>query len=135
MALPPSAIVIRVATMADADILSRFAARVFFETFAATAAAADMDAYLRQSYGLAIQAEEIADPPPPCSSPRTQVPRAALVGYAHLCVEEASSIELKRIYVDAGWQGRGLAKRLLDEVVGAAGPWHGAIVAERLASQ
>ena len=44
-----------------------------------------------------------------------------LVGYAHLVNEEASSIELKRIYVDAIWQGRGLARRLLEQVMKEAG--------------
>ena len=91
----------------------------FQETFAATATAADMEAYLIESYSPAIQAQEIAD------SRATMFlaeDRSAagdiLVGYAHLVEDhDPTSIELKRIYVDASWQGRGLAKRLLDEVV------------------
>ena len=92
---------------------------MFQETFAATATAADMEAYLIESYSPAIQAQEIAD------SRATMFlaeDRSAagdiLVGYAHLVEDhDPTSIELKRIYVDASWQGRGLAKRLLDEVV------------------
>ncbi|ANL73623.1 GCN5-related N-acetyltransferase protein [Rhizobium phaseoli] len=46
-----------------------------------------------------------------------------IIGYAHVVVRLADerSALLKRIYVDAGWRGRGLAGGLLDAVVGEAG--------------
>ncbi len=117
-----SAIVLRTATVGDADALSRFAARVFVQTFAATASAADIEAYLLESYSPAIQAGEIGDSRAVLFLAEDRTASGDnLVGYAHLVDEEASSIELKRIYVDAVWQGRGLARRLLEQVMKEAG--------------
>ena len=112
--LLPSSVVLRSATIADANALSRFAARVFRETFDAVSSAADMEAYLRESYSPAIQAQEIADSQATLFLAEDHsAPGDALIGFAHFTEDDAStSIELRRIYVDARWQGRGLAKRL-----------------------
>jgi len=113
-----SSVILRSATIADADALSRFAARVFRQTFDAVSSAADMEAYLRESYSPAIQAQEIADDQATWFLAEDgSASGDALVGFAHFTEDGTSaSIELRRIYVDGRWQGRGLAKRLLDEV-------------------
>ena len=112
-------IVLRTATLADADDVSRFAARVFDETFGHTATPEDMSQYIADAYNPAIQAEEIADSRAILFLGEDHsVKGAPLAGYAHLIVDtDAASIELKRIYVNSSWHGRGVARCLLDEVL------------------
>ena len=108
---------IRIATVADAAVLARFAARVFVDTFAHTASPDDMDAYLSETYSPAIQAQEIADGRTTMFLAEDAV-GAEMAGFAHLIEDEGQkSIELKRIYVGKDWQGRGLASRLLQVVL------------------
>ena len=110
-------VVIRLAQPTDALDLSRFAARVFEETFADSTSAADMAAYLAAHYSPDIQRAEIEDD-------RTTTLIASdggeVLGYAQIrdndvpeCVGDRSAIELVRLYVDGAWQGRGVALELM----------------------
>ena len=116
-ALEPPFLMLRRASRADAEQLSRFAARVFYETFAHTATEADMRKYVSEAFSPAIQADEIADDH--ATVILAENAAKTLFGYAYF-IKEPTSIELRRIYVAASFQGRGLAKRLLDEVIGVA---------------
>jgi len=110
-------VVIRLAQPTDALDLSRFAARVFEETFADSTSAADMAAYLAAHYSPDIQRAEIEDD-------RTTTLIASdggeMLGYAQIrdndvpeCVADRGAIELVRLYVDPAWHGRGVAIALL----------------------
>jgi len=126
---------IRRAGAGDAAALAAFAERTFVNTYGAYNTAADMAAYVAGAFGAALQARELADP-----GLVTLVVvdgGGALAGYAQLrcpgpapaCVAGAAPAELCRFYVDAPWQGRGLAPRLMDAVreaaaaLGAASLW------------
>ena len=54
-------IVVRQATEDDAEILSRFAAQTFQETFGRDSKPSDMDAYLRKAFSPALQRAEITN--------------------------------------------------------------------------
>ena len=108
---------IRVARAADAGPLAALAERTFRATFAPHNLDRNMAVHCSRTYGEALQAAEIADPR------RTTVvadARGALVGYAQLrwgaapaCVAAVRPAEIQRIYVDAPWQGRGVAQALM----------------------
>ena len=113
-------ITIRPTVPEDAGPLAALAARTFQETFGAANDPADMALHLASAYGLAQQSRELADP-----AMATLVAEAdgRLAGFAQLregaapgCVAGAAPIELLRFYVDAPWQGRGLAQALMDAV-------------------
>ncbi|MDQ0471534.1 GNAT family N-acetyltransferase [Labrys wisconsinensis] len=109
-----SRIVLRRATTDDARALSGFAARSFQETFGPESKPRDMEAYLAKAFSPAVQTAEIADAAATvilALDDRT----SGLAGYAHLVARNAD-IELKRLYVDAPWKGRGLAARLMDRI-------------------
>jgi diamine N-acetyltransferase len=116
---------LRRATLDDAEPLSRLAARIFTETFAADTAPDDLAAFLARAYGVRQQSEEIANP-----DVVTFVAEApeGLVGYAQVrrggempaCVEAEQPVELWRFYIRKDWHGGGLAHRLMAEVMDAA---------------
>lgn len=102
-------VMMRKATSDDAVALSRFAARSFQETFGADSTPSDMEAYLAKAFGPTVQAAEIADVSATIFIAVDQsVPGGQLVGYAHL-IKHGATMELKRLYLDARWQGTGLA--------------------------
>jgi diamine N-acetyltransferase len=117
---PPA---LRPARPQDAAPLARLAERTFRETFAASNSAENMRVHCARNYGAALQAAEIADPG------RTTIVAdadGALVGYAQLrwnatpCVDAARPAEVQRIYVDRPWQGRGVARALMDAMLARA---------------
>ena len=115
---------IRPGSVADAAELATFAARTFEETYAAGNNADDLRAHLANSYGLAQQAAELADPLVSTILARVN---EELVAYAQvrrntppLCVTHAAPIELHRFYVDQRAHGSGLASRLMQAVHQAA---------------
>ena len=84
--------------------------------FARGSKPADMEDSLANAFSSAIQSAEISD------SAATIVlaldagaADGALVGYAHLISHEAD-VELKRLYLDASWQGSGLATLFIDRI-------------------
>ncbi len=114
------AMILRRANDADAGALARFAARVFDETFGPDNSPQDMADYLAEAFGRDKQAAEIAD-----TSARVVLAMQngstgeEIAGYAHfLFDEESKSMMLKRLYVDATLHGGGLARRLIDDVIG-----------------
>lgn len=117
-------IIIRIATVEDAERVSAFAARAFAETFAADNTAEDMAAYLAATFSPELQRAEIAD-----AATRVLLAESdgTVVGYAQLaahprpaCVSGSIPIEIVRFYVDRGWHGRGVAQALMRRVIDAA---------------
>jgi ribosomal protein S18 acetylase RimI-like enzyme len=110
---------IRPATPADAGPLAQLAERTFRDTFARDNAAADMDAYVRQSLTLDRVRAELDDP-----DSRFFVALAGgsgqMGGYAKLrrgpvdpSVSGPSPIELERLYVDQPALGHGVGAALM----------------------
>jgi ribosomal protein S18 acetylase RimI-like enzyme len=110
--------VIRRAGSSDAETLARIGVETFCETFDGLYADADLQAYLALAYDLDRTRADLADPTK--ASWLVEADGEA-VAYAtvgacslpHAAVTPACG-ELKRIYVRKGWQGSGLAARLLD---------------------
>jgi diamine N-acetyltransferase len=115
----PDAFLLRDASPADAAALSAFAALVFEETFGPGSRREDIDAYLAEAFSPIKQQEEVRDPQSAVVlALRSNAAGEALAGYAHVKFGDAdASALLKRLYVDSAWQGSGLARRLLDDVV------------------
>ena len=115
---------IRLATPADASVISDLARRTFYDTFAATNDPADMALYLAGAYTVDIQTRELNDR----DITTLLVEEAgAAIAYAMVranhvpeCVTGPDPIELWRFYVDRAWHGRGVAAALMDRVTAAA---------------
>jgi ribosomal protein S18 acetylase RimI-like enzyme len=114
--------VIRRAGPADAEALARIGLETFCETFDGLYSEADLKAYLAEAYDLDRTRKDLADP---AKASWLVEADGRVVGYAtvggcalpHAQVTPACG-ELKRIYVRRGWQGSGLAARLLDVTLG-----------------
>jgi diamine N-acetyltransferase len=122
-------IAVRAATAADATELSRLGAVTFRDTFEGSTNAEDMAQYLAAAFTPEQQAREIADPASVVlvAERRSDQGAFSLVGYAHLvsgpappAVRGAAPIELKRLYVDRTWHGRGVAAALMNAALDAA---------------
>ena len=131
--MPPFSI--RAGRASDAAALAEFAARTFRDAFAAGNRPEDLALHLSRSYCTHQQQRELEDP-----DISTLLAESAdgLVGYAQLrrgpapgCVIGESPVELMRFYVAREWQGRGLARRLMQAVdeeaarIGARTLWLG----------
>lgn len=125
---PAAELTIRTATAADADVLSEFAARVFYDTFAPDNDPMDMQAYLSEAFTPEKQAAEIADATCVCLVANM---RGEFAGYALLRMGAKDpiapridagepSVELQRFYVGHAWHGQGIAPRLMAACVAAA---------------
>ncbi|HET8622792.1 MAG TPA: GNAT family N-acetyltransferase [Gemmatimonadales bacterium] len=117
-------LVFRLATPSDADALSEFGRRTFREAYVSVMEPALLARVLAEQFVVDRQRAEIADP-----SARWVVAEAGgrLAGYAYLRagrVPEVGTavapVELARFYVDREWQGRGVARQLMDEAVAQA---------------
>jgi len=116
---------IRRAEARDAAPLAALAERTFRMTFSPHNSEADMALHCARTYGTAIQAAEIADPARVTIVADNGV---TLIGYAQLrlghptaCIAAARPAEIQRIYVDAPWQGRGIAQALMEAMLMHAG--------------
>ena len=109
--------VIRRAGPADAEALARIGLETFCETFDGIYSDADLQTYLTQAYDLDRTRAGLADP---AMASWLVEADGEVVGYATVgpCGLPHPDVtpqcgELKRIYVRKGWQGSGLAQRLL----------------------
>jgi GNAT superfamily N-acetyltransferase len=108
---------IRVATVADAELIAELGARTFAQTFAADNTEEDMSAYLASAFSPSIQSDEIGDP---ASVFLLAEADGEAVGYARLRLREAPTavggrrpIEIARFYADRRWLGRGVGAALM----------------------
>jgi GNAT superfamily N-acetyltransferase len=124
MTLTSPNLTIRRAASPDAAVLAAFAARSFEETFAVENTPEDMAAYLATAFGDVRQREEIEDPE---GITLLAEEDGVLIGYAQVRREppptgdaNGAAVELRRLYVDRPFQGRGLAQRLMHAAEDAA---------------
>jgi len=115
------AVRIRRATVADAGALTQFGARTFSETFAADNTAEDMRLHLESAWRPELQRAEILDET--LDTLLACDEHGQLAGFAQIRAAQppagiatAAPVELKRFYVDKPWQGRGVARQLMDAV-------------------
>ena len=107
----------RHAEIADAPALSMFAMRVFVNSFEDRLPRAELEAIAAARFPSERQHDDIAS----ADGDIFLALDPDLIGYVHLlygtrpdCPLAADApAELKRIYVDAGWHGRGVAQALL----------------------
>jgi ribosomal protein S18 acetylase RimI-like enzyme len=117
-------LVIRRATVHDAEVLSAFARRQFVETFAAQNDPDDLALFLDTTFTPALQRAELLEPH---RSYWLLEVDGALAGYVLLNdgahedgVVAAHPVELQRFYIDRAWHGRGMAARLMAHAVDTA---------------
>lgn len=110
-------IAVRLATLADAQMLAELGAQAFVHTYGPDNTPEDMVAYLKQAFGPQIQAAELAEPG---SLSLVAVVGGEAVGYARLRegpapdpVQGASPIEIVRFYARPDWIGRGVGAALM----------------------
>lgn len=120
---------IRRAIANDALALAQFGARTFSEAFGADNTPADLALHLERAWHPRLQRAEIADVGLDtllvCDS------QGQIAGFAQLraacapeCVATVRPAEIKRFYVDKPWQGRGVARQLMDAVLEQARAHH-----------
>ena len=110
----------RRAEVRDAAALATFADRVFVSSFERQVPRAELTAIARERFTPERQEGDIVDPASTIFLAFDQ----EMVGYAQLIVGNrpkcelvaSAPAELKRIYVDEAWHGRGVAQSLLHHV-------------------
>ena len=112
---------IRRATLADAEALSAIAIATYTETWGDSYPPQELDVFLQEHYGLALQREELSDPR---SAIWLLLDGEQVVGYLAagantLPHAEArdGDIELKRLYILAAHHNRGHGARLMDAFI------------------
>jgi diamine N-acetyltransferase len=121
------ALTFRRATAADAAAYSALARQLATDTFAQHNDPDDFALYLRETYGVARQAAEIAGPDSVVLLAELE---GEIAGYAYLkrgrppaCVTGASPVEISRFYVAGRWHGRGVAQALMRRTAEEAREW------------
>lgn len=120
--------VIRRATIEDAEALAAFAERTFRAAFGADNSPEDMDAYCAAAFTPEVQRTLLADAR--IDTLVAEDDNGGWMAYAqlrpgappdHPC---EAPIELWRFYVDPAHHGRGVAQRLMEAVIAAARARH-----------
>jgi diamine N-acetyltransferase len=108
---------IRAATAADAEMLTGFAWRVFYEAFAQTNSPGNMEAYMSQNFTAQNFSEQLADPRVFFLIAETGAAPAAFAklhdGDTPECVGGPEPVEIERFYVDRQFHGKGVAQTLM----------------------
>jgi GNAT superfamily N-acetyltransferase len=123
------AISLRVATVADASLLSELGARLFEQTFAKDNTPEDMAGYLKSAFNPAQQMAELAEPRNLFFMASAE--DGSVVGYAMLIrssrtstVEAADPAEINRIYIDRTLHGSGAGAALMSACIEQARAWN-----------
>lgn len=123
------AISLRVATVADAHLLSELGARLFDQTFAKDNTPEDMARYLQSAFSSSQQTAELADPRNLFFVASRD--DGAVVGYAMLIrsshtssVEASDPAEVNRIYIDRSLHGSGAGAALMAACIEQARAWN-----------
>jgi len=115
--VPPTALVVRRATVDDAVVVADVGVRLFAQAFATQNTADNLRAYLASAFSEAQQRRELSD-----SANVVWLAEcgARPVGYGHVRLGSPANdvsmerpVELSRIYADREWDGKGLGLRLL----------------------
>jgi len=127
-------IIIRNATISDAELLAAVGAETFYDSYAANNTPEDMAVYLSQSFGRDIQGAELADAD---SIFIIAEYNGGIIGYAQLKMSDAPPIgadkplEIARLYVSKAWLGKKIGARLMAaclheaDVLGSDALWLG----------
>lgn len=114
-------ITIRRAQLDDSAALSHIAEHTFRETFATENNLTDMELHCSKKFGVEIQRQEILDPN--CATLLAMIENQ-LVGFAQVrlhspkaCVAVDHPAELHRLYVGKEWHGRGVAHKLMANIL------------------
>jgi ribosomal protein S18 acetylase RimI-like enzyme len=125
-------VVIRRATIDDAEVLSVLGALLFEQAFGAANTPEDMRAFLTSTFSPAAQRAEIRD-----SERATFVAESngVAIGYAVLRCDRRGDgvvgerpVEVHRIYVDREWHGRRVGEALMTACVEQARVWDGDVL-------
>src|SRR5262245_39174178 len=112
-----STLTIRMATAADAEMLTELAWRTFHDAFAPMNSPENMEAYMSENFTLQKISAQIADRRAAfliAEIEATPVAFAKLYdGHVPDCVGGAAPIELERFYVDRQFHGQGIAQTLM----------------------
>ncbi|MCL5735610.1 MAG: GNAT family N-acetyltransferase [Actinobacteria bacterium] len=115
---------VRVASSSDGALLARLGAETFRDTFAADNSPEDMEAYLAEAFGPAIQAGELVDPH---STFLVAEAEGVPVGYARLrigtapaVIEGLNPVEIARFYASKEAMGLGVGARMMSESLALA---------------
>lgn len=112
---------IRRATPAEAARLADFARGLFEATFAAGNDPAHLREYLDRAFGEAIQRAELDDPAMTTWIDEDEATKAWRAwAQTRRNPAEPHRLELKRLYVDAAWHGRGVAVALMEHCIARA---------------
>ena len=115
---------IRQAHSDDAEVLAHIAEHTFRETFATEDNLADMELYCSENFGTKLQRQEILAPN--CVTLLAEV-EGRVVAFAQVllrspkeCVAADHPSELNRLYVEKEWHGKGVAHKLMSEILSVA---------------
>lgn len=115
---------IRQADLNDVESLARLAESTFRDAFAPESDPADIDLHCARNFNADIQRREIRDPD--CVTIVASLD-GELIAFAQVrlnspkqCVSAECPSELHRLYVSKKWHGRGIAHRVMSEVLAAA---------------
>jgi diamine N-acetyltransferase len=103
----------------DVAALASLARQTFYDTFSGTCTEADMQLFLDRVFSEAVLSQELGNPHDYCYFARID---GQPVGYLRFMEDYASfplmqqwkALELKRIYVLQGYQGKGVAQALME---------------------
>jgi GNAT superfamily N-acetyltransferase len=120
---------LRRADQGDARLLAQLGARLFEQAFGAANDPADMRAYLAAAFSVEQQSAELAEPQ--SATWIAEDAGRAAVGYTTVTrggvadgVTGTKPAEVRRIYVDQPWQGRGVSHALMSACIEQARAWH-----------
>ncbi len=115
---------IRRAHLDDSEALAYLAEHTFRETFTTGNNPTDMALHCAKNFGAEIQRQEILDPN--CATILAEVD-SQLVAFAQVrlyspkdCVSANHPSELHRLYVSKEWHGRGLAHKIMAQILSTA---------------
>ena len=114
-------VTIRRATLKDAEALSALSGQTFFDTFTGTCTDEDMQQFLQEYFNLGQVKKELADENDFYFFAEVD---GVVAGYIRMMEDYSNfnlmkkwkALELKRIYVDKPFQGKGIAQLLMDFV-------------------
>ncbi len=116
-------LVIRRAVPADAAALTVVARRTFHDAYAGTTPLSDLEVHMDRAFGPVQQQEELADPGLVTLLAEME---GAPIGFAQVRIDLAhptpptvigAPVEIVRFYIDQAWTGRGVAWKLMAEVL------------------
>jgi len=108
--------------MNDAEVLSALSMQTFYDTFTGTCTEEDMQSFLESYFNLKQVQSELSNEDDFYFLAEVE---GKVAGYLRFMEDYANfslmkqwkSLELKRIYVSKGYQGRGVAQQLMDHIL------------------